>query len=875
MNSSHWPPKFFLRFFRWFCHPKLRDHIEGDLLETYTEHATAVGKRKADIKFIIDVLLLFRPGIIKPVEGYKNLNNYGMIKSYFNIASRVIVRNKFHSAINVFGLTLGIAFALLMSIFIYGEMQIDQQLKDIDRLYFVEEKYDDAVVGWPAGLLTKEAVTQYPTIFESYYRFVDRSVTISKGEKHFRTQTLIGDSTFFKMFGLKILNGDLNSALTQPNSIVITEAVARQYFDRSDAIGETLSVYTERLGSKEYKITAVIANPQKKNSVTDFMNQDGNVFLPMENLKDFFSDYNTDSWNVNVISYLKLKSGASRQQASDVLNSLFKKNSPSNDLSHRSVNLNPLKTYYLTTNNSAVKKLLVSLAAIAVFILLLAIVNFINISIASSFSRLKEVGVRKVMGGLKNQVAVQFLCESLLLSLISGVIALLLYEFMHTYFGNVLGSPLPSVTGFKSIFWLVISGGILMIGLLARLYPSIYLALSNPIESLKGKFNPVRGTIQFSRGLISTQFTVTLFIFVVSIVHSQQVNFFLNKDLGYDKSRVLIVQSVPRVYSDEGFQKAESAKLEFERLSCVQKATLSWGAPGWNLSPVGGKIYTVGKSPEEGVQTDLSSVDEDYLNVFQIKMLEGKFISGGGKNYRQQELVINETAQKSLRVKVGDKVKSSIFGEFEFTVIGVMKDFNYESLHEKVKPIAFMHNRDFSVYRYLSFKLNNGSLTESIQQIEKAWKQIFPNDPLSYSFAEARLEALYTTELQMKKGSSIATALMLLIVVTGVLGLVSLSVSKRSKEIGIRKVLGASVSKILIMISKEYVWLMLLSFTLGTPLAFWFATSWLHGFAFHIDLTWWMFAVPFAIVFVITLLTVSLHSLKTAVANPVDSLRSE
>ena len=801
--------------------------------------------------------------------------SFSMIKSYLKVASRVIVRNKLHSAITIFGLTTGIAFALLMGVFIHGELQVNQGLRDVDRLYFVDGKLDGEVVGWPPGLLTKEAVAQYPTVFENYYRFVDRNVTISKGDKHFRTQSLIGDSTFFSMFGFKILFGDGRTALKEPNSIVITENLARNYFNKLDAVGETLTVATERLGNKEYKVTAVIATPQKNNSVTDFMNQDGNVFIPMENLKDFFSDYNTDSWTVTVISYLKLAPRATREQASAIVKSLLRKNLPPKDTGRQSIELNPLKSYYLTTNYSAVQKLIYSLTAIAVFILFLAIVNFINITVASSFSRLREVGVRKVVGGLKNQIVIQFLFESTLLSWVAGVVALGLYELFRTYFANALGAPLFSVTEFAPVFWLVIFGATLLIGMGAGLYPSIYLSLSKPIESLKGKFKSVKGTIQFSKGLITTQFTVTFFIFIAFIVLSQQVNFFLDKDLGYDKSRVLIVQSVPRIYSPEGFEKVESAKHEFEKLACIQSASLSWGAPGWNLSPAGGKVYVAGRNPQEGVDTDLSSVDEDYLHVFQIKMADGKFISGGGKNYRQLELVINETAQKALQAKVGDKVKSPIFGPYEFTVIGVMKDFNYESLHEKVKPVAFMHNRDFSVFRYLSFKLNHGKLSESVQQVEAMWKKVFPNDPFSYSFADVRLEALYTTELQLKKGAAIATVLMMVIVLTGVLGLVSLSVSKRSREIGIRKVLGASLSSILTLISREYVWLMAVAFALGTPLAYWFTNQWLESFTFHIRLAWWMFAIPLVCVFLMTLLIVMLHSLKTALANPVNSLRSE
>lgn len=255
--------------------------------------------------------------------------------------------------------------------------------------------------------------------------------------------------------------------------------------------------------------------------------------------------------------------------------------------------------------------------------------------------------------------------------------------------------------------------------------------------------------------------------------------------------------------------------------------------------------------------------------------MEGKFLSVDGGGRIPNAIVLNKAAQEALELQVGDKVGIQNFGEVEYTIVGIMDDFNFESLHSKVRPLAFLHNSDFGAFRYFSFKLENGNLLESVQEIEKIWNKVFPDDPFSYAFADERLEMLYTTELQLKKGSSIATVLMLIIVLTGVLGMVSLSVSKRNKEIGIRKVLGASVFNILAMISREYVLLMLFAISLGTPLAYWSAKIWLENFAFHINLSWWMFAVPLGVVFLMTIVTVILHSFRTAVANPVERLKSE
>ncbi|WP_194972635.1 ABC transporter permease [Aquiflexum lacus] len=876
MPQPH-PPKLPLRFFRWFCHRNLRDSIEGDLMELYGERVREIGKRKADWMFVKDVLLLFRPGIIKKMDEYQPVNNNGMYKSYFKIASRVIFRNKMYSSIHILGLTIGISFALLIGVFIYGELQVNQNLKNVDQLYLLESKYRAGHENFewysPAPLVV-QAVEQYPTVFDGYYRFYDRNITIFKEDKHFRIQSMIGDSSLLPLFGFPILHGDARTALTTPNAIVVTEKIARLYFGKTDVLGETLLVSTEQNGLKEFQITAVIADMQKKNAVSDFMMMDAQVFLSLENIRDFLNQTDTDNWATDIISYLRLTKDASQHEANSIIDVLLKEHAPQ-DSERRRIELNPLQNFYLKVNNGSVQKLVISLAAIAFFILLLAIVNFINISIAGSISRLREIGVRKVMGGIKHHVVVQFLCESTVLSFISGIGAILFYQLSHGYFGDVLGSTLLSVTEFPFLLWMMISMGILLIGVLAGIYPSFYLSLAKPTESLKGKFDSIEGTIRFSRSLIVIQFAITIFIFISAIILKQQVSFFLEKDLGYNKSRVLVVDSVPRNFSESGFQKMESAKQEFLRSNSIQSASLSWGAPGFGLSPVDAKMHLIGKSPDEGIRTAISSVDEDYLNVFEIDMIDGKFLSASEGGRIPNTIVINKAAQGAMQLQVGDKVGIQNFGDTEYSIIGIMDDFNFESLHNTVKPVAFMHNQDFMAFRYFSFKLEDGNLLSSVQEIEKIWKQVFPDDAFSYAFADERLEMLYTTELQLKKGSSMATVLMLIIVLMGVFGLVSLSLSKRNKEIGIRKVLGASVLSILALISKEYIILLVCALGLVTPFAYWFAVRWLENFAFHITLSWWMFAIPFGIVFMMTLIIVSSHSLRTALTNPVDSLKSE
>jgi len=877
LMNSHQPPKWALKFLKWICPDHLFEEIEGDLIQKFEKDIKTVGEKKAKRKLMWNTVRFFRPGIFLRNKFSIQLNQGDMYRSYFKIMMRNMLKQKFYSAITILGLTVGITFAMLIGVFIWGEMQVNTNLKDVDRLYLMETKYNSNEGTNPPffvpALLGQAAVEQYPGVFEKYYRFRDRGITVSKGDKHFRTQSMIGDSTFLEMFGFPVLHGNANKVLDKPNTIVITEKIARQYFDKTDVVGEFLTVSTEKSGLKEYVITAVLADLQQKNSVSDFMNSDAQVFLPQESRDDFNLGFQ-DEWNTSIITYIKLAPRASPIEAKALLNKILAKDAPKEVSENKTIELDALQNYYLITNNGAVQKLLISLGVIVLFILLLAITNFVNISVASSFSRLKEVGVRKVIGGVKRQVFVQFLSESILLALFSACLSLLLYETLHGYFGELLAVSLPSVTQLNLSFWMSMGSGTLIIGLLAGLYPSFCLSLTETIESLKGKLNSVKGTIRFSRGLVAFQFLIAVFIFITSLIMSQQISFVMEANLGYDKSRVLIVSSVPRMWNEAGMNKMDVAKREFLSSSAIKSVSLSWGSPGFNFSPFSAKINLAGRSVDQGVLTTMAAADEDYAKVYGLDLIDGKFFFDEGEGFQANRLIINESAQKALSVRVGDKVRIQ-FSDLEFTISGIVKDFNFESLHKAIEPVAFTHNRDFQAYRYFSFKLNPGNLVESVQSVENLWKKTFPNDPFVYAFTDDRLATTYQAELQLKKASTIASVLILIIVLTGVLGLVSLSVAKRNKEIGIRKVLGASASNILTLISGEYAILMAVAFVIGIPVSYLFASEWLSSFAYHIELNAWMFVVPILILFFITIILVSLQSYKTAIANPVKSLKYE
>ena len=865
-----------LRLLKWFCPTQLYEEIEGDLIQKFNRDVKTFGEKKAKRRLLWNVIRFFRLGILLRNRFYVELNQGYMIKNYLFVLMRGIAKRKFHTGITILSLTLGITFALLLGVFVLQELQVNKSLKDVDRLYLIQtqQKNTGDLNFFVPSRLAKQCIEQYPLVFESYFRFFDRNITFSKDDKHFRIQSIIGDASFINMFGFNVLAGDGTTALKNPNSVVITKKVANRFFNRWDVAGETITVSTEQNGRKEYTIDAVIDDPEHKNSITDLMNMDAQIFLSLENHADFFPLFNQDSWRNLIITHVKLKPNSSTKEAESIINQLIDKNTKPTESETRTHVLSPIRDYYQVTNHGAVLKLIASLIAILILILLLAISNFINISIASSFSRSKEVGVRKVLGGLSKQVATQFLVESFFFVLVSVALGLLVYQLLHSAFGDMLGETLPSVIEFDRILWALISMGALLVGFLSGIYPAVFQSMTKPIESLKGKFKSVKGTLRFSRTLIAIQFFITIFISIATVILLRQSSYFLNKDLGYDKSHILIVNSVPRIFTEAGFQKMESAKKEFLRSPHVQSVSLSMGAPGWNFSPGGGMLYKVENSSENGIGYTVTGADENFFNVYNLKLLEGSLFDDSSQR-KPNEVIINQTAQKALKLQIGDQLKASNFGEAVLTVRGVVNDFHFASLHEKVDALMIVHNIDFEAYRFFNFKMKPGNMSESVNEVQALWKKVFPEDAFEFSFGDERLQELYITELQMKKASMLATVLMVVIVVTGVIGLVSLSVSKRSKEIGIRKVLGASVKTILTLLASEYILLMTVSLFIGVPLSYFFATQWLASFAYHIEPSWWMFVLPIVCLFAMIIVIVCVQSLKTALANPINSLKYE
>jgi putative ABC transport system permease protein len=855
-----------------FIPQDLREEIEGDLLQRFKRDIQRKGRTRAQLQLVWNIARFFRPSIV--LRNKIKIELPMMFGNYFKVMLRHMARHKVNAFVNVLGLTTGITFALVIGVYVWNEMQVNQELKDVDRLYIFDGT--DSKGNWAAfmgpGPMGKVLAEEYPQMVESYYRFHERMVKVSHGDNHVVYSTFMGDSTFLTMFGLPVLYGDPKTALIEPNSVVISDRAANALFGKVDVVGETVTMLGSDAKKNEYRITAVIPKIER-NSLTNLMNIDAQIFLFKTSNKDFaYPD--PDKWDTGgAITYLKLAKGANVEDVEKKIAELKKERVPAALQDDVTIKLKGLKDYYLLTQNGAAQKMILTLSGIAIFILVLAVINFINLSVSGAVARLKEIGVRKVVGSLKKQIASQFLTESVMLTLFAGICSLALYSIFRRSFEELLNTTLLSILEFPVTFWIYSVTGIIIVGILPGLYPSLLLSSYRTVDSLKGKLRSGKSGNWLSRGLVTLQFTISIFVFICAIVINNQVSMFLTADLGYDKSYLLTVSSVPRIFNEQGMNQMDAAKNEFSRVPQVEAVSLSWEVPNGNNSG-SVDLYPEGGDKAAAVRMQLLQTDEDYEDVYKLDMVDGAFMHAEGQRWKLNDIVISEAGAKALKAGVGDRLKW-VGVDSTFIITGIVKDFNLMSMHTARTPLVFVHPRQAPAYRYLSFKLKAGNIQESVAAVEKKWHEVFPEDPFDYAFMDDRVAMLYRAEIQLQKAADVGTGVMALIVAIGMLGMVSLAVSRRVKEIGVRKVLGASVWSILRLFSKEYVRIIAISFALAIPLAWFEINNWLQGFAFKIDLEWWMFAMPGAVLLMLALLVISFTTRKAAVSNPVDALKHE
>ncbi|RYE23719.1 MAG: ABC transporter permease [Sphingobacteriaceae bacterium] len=796
-----------------------------------------------------------------------------MFKNYFKIAWRNFVKYRFHSLINVTGLSIGIAFSFLVASYIWISLQVNKSLKNENSQYIIQTKYgtDPNLYLTTLGSLAKALRAQYPGLVANYYRWDGITSTVSKGDKYFRENIQINDSTFFSMYGFPVLHGDTKTAFTNPFSAVVTEQIARKYFDKTNVVGQTITIENFSGAKHDFIITAVLRS-SPDNSVTK-INEDNinGILLPVATAN--FFNRKIDSWtNPYIVSYIELQPGVKPDQLNQPIQRIIHNNSTT-DLTQVHTVLVSLNDYYLEANNGLVKKMLSTLSYIAVFILLMAIINFVNISISKASSRMKEIGVRKVLGGTRQQLILQFLAESVLLVLISTMLAIIIYQILRPYVNGILGKVIPSVLDFPYYIYLIPLSLTFIIGMVAGLYPALILSSLKSAEAIKGKLSIISEKISLRKFLVGFQFSIAAIVLIGCIIVSKQVTLFFSANLGYDKEYLLSAQ-VPRDWSSKGVAHMETVRNELAKLPQLSAATLSWEIPNGNNG--NGSAYEPGRDSVSAKYTELFSTDENYLSTYKIPLAAGSFFKQGDAT----KITINETFAKAFgwpnaQSAINQQLKLKGFGSTIFTITGVVKDFHLWSMQGAIPSMAFVNVKLQNNYRYLTFRVKPGNIVSAVTQLQKKWSQLMPGAPFEYTFMDDTLQKMYSAELQLKHAAYVSTFLSIIIVLLGVLGLISLNIQKREKEIGIRKVLGSSVSGIISLFIKDFVWVILIGGCVACPLAYLIMHTWLNGYAYRISITVLPFIISIGTLMLITTLIICFQAVKAALANPVKSLRSE
>ncbi len=808
-----------------------------------------------------------------------------MLKNYFKIAVRNLWKNKGFSAINIIGLAVGLATCMLMLFYVSDELSYDKYNTNADRIYRVDGDVQFGGHHWilavapdPMGPTLKK---DYPQV-EQYVRFRGYGgFLVKKGNQNLQEDKVIyADSTLFDVFTLPMIAGNSKTALVDPNSVVITEDIAKKYFNSTDVVGKNFVINDK----DNFKITGVIKNiPEQSHFNYDF-------FVSMATA-DESRQNNWISNNFN--TYILLKKGADPKQLESQFDALILKyvgpqvkqllNLDMNDFAksgnYDKYSLTSLLSIHLYSNkeselgaNSDIQYVYI-FSFIAVLILLIACVNFMNLSTARSSNRAKEVGVRKVLGSLRKNLITQFLTESILISLIALILALIIAWILLPYF-NQLSNKQISLNIFSKP-WLLPSliALMLIVGIVAGSYPAFFLSAFRPIEVLKGKLAKGFKNSWLRSGLVVFQFFISITLIIGTIIIYNQLNYIRSKDVGFNRNQVLIIKNTDPLGSQ-----AKPFRNDILQLPGVENATMTAYLPTANWRNDSPLFPDATLDQKTAVSAQIWNVDENYIPTLGMQLIKGRNFS---KDFMTDSsgVIVNEAFAKLLSFK--DPLNKPLYYLTDFKnskdlstyhIIGIVKNFNFNSLREEVTPLAlFLHEQNNSI----AFRINTKNIPGLISQIESKWRTMAPSQPFSYSFMDEDFNKIYQSEQQIGKIFISFALFAILIACLGLFGLVTYAAEQRVKEIGIRKVLGANVTNIVSMLSKDFLKLIIISAFIAFPVAWWAMNKWLQNFAYRINIGWWVFVIAGLLAVFIALITVSFQAVKAAIANPIKSLRTE
>lgn len=875
------PPKIFWRFFRWYCHPMLIDHIEGDLLEEYQERFRSSGKLRADLLFIFEVIFLCRPGIIRPPQRTQHINSFAMYKSYFTIGWRNLLRNRGYSLINIGGLTIGMAVAMLNGLWIWDEVSFDKYHENYDHIaQFAEtgdrdgSPYLSTSMTFPLGI---DLVENYQKDFKRIARTSwESSPIISHENTKFTTNGLYVEQDMPEMLTLEMLQGS-RSALSKTQTIILSASLAKSLFGYDDPLGKTVrinnsidatvnGVYKDLPANTRFAFVKFFGSWDmwikeqswiEQRALTDLRNHFIRIFVELHHDNDF------TEMQSRIAPLLK-----------------FDPRDAEDAKKHGSrLALFPMRDWHLhgysggqpdTTPMMMIKLV----GAIGIFILLLACINFMNLSTARSEKRAKEVGIRKAIGSVRSQLINQFFSESFMVVFFSFLTAVLTAWLCLPWFNNLAAKQIE-IPWSGIYFWLVSFAFCIVTSVLAGSYPALYLSSFNPVTTLKGKIRYGKFAALPRKILVVMQFSISVVLIICTAVIYQQIEFAKDRPVGFNRSGLLMIEK----RSADFYGKYDVLQTELKNTNVVEEISESQGAPTQIVSGNNGWDWK-GRDPNLDESFVTHTVSHSHGRTIGWEFVQGSDFSVDNIN-DSSGVVINEAALKLMGLKdpIGEPVSWKWWQDgrvLNYKILGVIKNPVMDSPYASAFPTIFFVKGFNGSPDWINIRIKpTVSISEALPKIERVFKNVIPSAPFDYLFADEEHALKFAAEERVGKLASVFAALAIFISCLGLFGLASFVAEQRTKEIGIRKVLGATVAGVWRMLSKDFVVLVLISCALSVPLAWYMMSDWLQHYNYRIELSVWTFVLTCFAAVLITLSTVSFQAVKAGITNPVNSLRAE
>lgn len=794
-----------------------------------------------------------------------------MIRNYLKIAFRNLMKSKVFSFINILGLTIGITVCMMIFLFIMNEFSVDKFHANGDRIYRVLRSYERD--GQPGSVAYLSGMHS-PALMNDFKGQIERSVRVSTaedlvtiGDRSFQEKKVLNaDRDFFRLFSFPMVKGNAATALQNPAQVVLTETTAKKYFGTVDeAMGKQITLH------KTLPLTVTgIVKDVPSNSHLQF-----DLVVPLDNYKDW--GVMTGWLNNGVFTYVQLSPGTTRAEVEKQFPQYMEKYLGADMRKYGfawGLSLTPLKDIYFEAPaefgdsiRHGDKTVVFIFLSIAILILLIACINFMNLSTIRAAERSKEVGLRKVLGALRNHLVGQFIGESVLLTLISCVLAVLLLWLTMPWYNQLLGYSL-TVSWNTPNLWLFLVGVIIVVGFLAGSYPAFVLSAFSPVQALKSRLNLGKNGASFRQVLVVVQFSISVFLIVGTLIITRQMNYMKGMQLGYNQEQTV---SLP-VDNEDIYRNLDAFKTGLKQHSAVQEVSWMSGEPGGFFDAY---VFDVeGRSERWNARTEFA--DFDFVKTLGLKIIAGRDFSATFPTDSTEAVLVNKTAVANLgwtpAEAIGKWIQNTARDSAKRRIVGVVDDFNFESLKENIAPLVISPVED---KRVILVRLNPGNIPAGIDLIKKEYSKVAPAYPLEYKFLDRKFNDMYKKDLRQQTLLTVFASLAIFVACLGLFGLASFTAAKRFKEIGVRKVLGSSVKGIVVLLSKDLLKPVVIATCIALPAGYWAMNQWLQNFAYKTPVSGWVFVLAALITFGIALITVSMKAVRAALANPVKSLRTE